>query len=834
MKGNESMIIFKRLMLIGLTTVMLFTVMFPGIANHDMPHDVFERQLVMMVDNETEALTLATQHELELISISHHGVALFRASDDQQFQQMLERGFAANGINRVMAPPWMQDDGDPFRDNQYALTMMDTVSAWTLTEGSVDVVIAIIDTGIDIDHEEFVGRISTLSYNVITEQTGLSAVMDDDGHGTMVAGIIGAIKDNNKGIAGMAQNSPLMIIKADSNDDHTFLDSDIIEAILYATENGADVINLSLGGSYANPQVEAAVLQARSAGVVVVAASGNDGDNTPIYPAAFEAVISVGSINENQTLSEFSNYGPTIDVVAPGKGIATTYLNDEEGIARYVTADGTSFAAPQVTGVVALMKSHMPALTDQDIIERLKATTLDLGDPGFDQYFGHGMVHTYDALTLDLATVYFETYGGLAIDPMRVATNRPFHVADAIKGYHDFTGWYLDEVFDTPFLSGETTISEDATLHALFAPYTYTVSFITSGLAIEPITVNHNETFTLPDAEKEGHAFAGWYIDADYGRAYQVLPVTDDLTLYAKFTPYRYTITFESPGMAIDPVQVDHGDIPELIDPIYEGHAFTGWYLDADYLDPYVPVPTTDDLVLHARFEIRPFMVRFLDAADDVIIIQEIDYGQAATPPEGPDKVPSVSLTFIFSGWDKPFDHVTTDLDIRPVYTLILDRSSVSLSPGIDTIETHQDWIDGGIDLHDLLITPHVRSDLDPDTPGLYAVYYDLYVDDILVETYVRMVRVVARKPDIVITVYPDVTTILAGDAYTDAGASTNIGDIETTGHVDASIPGVYVITYRVSHEDHEVIRSKYVHVLARPADPMVARHYLAERKRWT
>lgn len=819
------MINLKRLMLTVLLTVMLFTVLFQDVSDHELPYDVFERQLVMMVDDEAEALALALEHALDFVSLSRHGVAVFRAVDDRHFQQMLDQGFAANGINRVMAPPWMRD---PFRDNQYALTMMDTVTAWTLTEGSADVMIAIIDTGIDIDHEEFVGRISPLSYNVITEQTGSLAVVDDDGHGTMVAGIIGAIKDNNKGIAGMVQNSPLMIIKADSNDNHSFLDSDIIEAILYATTNGADVINLSLGGTYANPQVEAAVLHARSEGVVVVAASGNDGDNTLIYPAAFEAVISVGSINEDQTLSDFSNYGPTIDVVAPGKGIVTTYPDD-----KYVTAEGTSFAAPQVTGVVALMKSHMPTWTDEDIIERLMATALDLGDPGFDPFFGHGMAHTYDAMTLELATVYFNTSGGLAIDPMRVATNRPFYVSDAVKGYHDFAGWYLDETFETPFVPGETTISEDTTLHALFDPYQYTVSFITSGLPIDAIIVNHNESFILPEAEKEGHAFAGWYLDSGFIQTYKALPVTDDLTLYAKFTPHLYTITFETPGTALDPLQVYHGDIPDLPDPVHDGHVFEGWYLDDAYLDPYVPGPMTDDLVLHARFESRPLVVRFLDADDELIISQDIEHGEAATPPEGPEKTPSVSLTFVFSGWDQPFDHVTKDLDIRPVYTPILDRSTVSLSPGVDTVETDQDWIDGGIVLIDALITPHVRTDLDADTPGRYPVYYDLYVDDILVDTFIRMVRVVERKPDIVITIHPDVTTITTGDSYADAGASTNIGVIETHGLVDTSTPGVYLITYRVSHEGHEVSRSKYVHVLEHPADPLVTRHVLTERKRW-
>ena len=129
--------------------------------------------------------------------------------------------------------------------------------AWTFTQGTTATIIAIIDSGIDTDHEEFTGRISPLAYNARTEQVGLAYVEDDTGHGTMVAGIIGAIKDNRKGIQGIMPNVTLLVIKANDLDNpnttddeaEQFSDSSIIEAIYYAVENGADAINLSLSGT---------------------------------------------------------------------------------------------------------------------------------------------------------------------------------------------------------------------------------------------------------------------------------------------------------------------------------------------------------------------------------------------------------------------------------------------------------------------------------------------------------------------------------------------------------------------------------------------------------
>jgi subtilisin family serine protease len=200
---------------------------------------------------------------------------------------------------------------------------MKVPEAWLLADGSASVVIAIIDTGIDTDHEEFTGRILPNSYNARTKETSttsLDHIEDDNGHGTMVAGIIAANKNNNKGIAGIVSESSLLIIKANNADNLStpedeskeFSDSVIAEGIHYAREQGADIINLSLGSTTQNTIVKNAVTEAQHAGIIIVGASGNDGVSTKYYPASYPGVVSVGSIDETLTISSFSNYNDAV------------------------------------------------------------------------------------------------------------------------------------------------------------------------------------------------------------------------------------------------------------------------------------------------------------------------------------------------------------------------------------------------------------------------------------------------------------------------------------------------------------------------------------------
>ena len=162
------------------------------------------------------------------------------------------------------------------------------------------VLVAVIDTGIDYNHDEFNGNISPLSYNSFHEVVGLEAVMDDAGHGTAVAGVIAATQNNGIGISGIAPLAELLVIKANFDNEGYFSGAAIAEGVYYAVDNGAHVINMSLGGAYPDPVIEEACDFALSQGVIVVAAAGNNGLPVYNYPASFTSVISVGATTESK------------------------------------------------------------------------------------------------------------------------------------------------------------------------------------------------------------------------------------------------------------------------------------------------------------------------------------------------------------------------------------------------------------------------------------------------------------------------------------------------------------------------------------------------------
>lgn len=212
--------------------------------------------------------------------------------------------------------------------------------------------------------------------------------MDESSHGTGVAGVIGAISNNGIGVAGVA-DCRLMAVRAGLSFDQggTFLqEDDLAAAMLYAVDNGADILNLSWGSFDRAFVLEDAIRYAVERGVVVIAAAGNEGEPPVGYPAALDDVISVSAVGTSQ-LAGFSSYGPTLDLAAPGVQIFSTGLDD-----AYGPRSGSSFAAPQVAGLAALLLSRRPDLTSGEIRGALVSSTTDLGPSGWDSSFGSGRV----------------------------------------------------------------------------------------------------------------------------------------------------------------------------------------------------------------------------------------------------------------------------------------------------------------------------------------------------------------------------------------------------------------------------------------------------------
>jgi type VII secretion-associated serine protease mycosin len=259
--------------------------------------------------------------------------------------------------------------------------------AWDLSKGA-GVVVAVVDTGIDLGHPDLAGQI-VAGRNVLVPG---APPADDNGHGTMVSGVIAARTNDAIGVVGIAPSAKIMPIKVlDSSGGGS--DTDIAIGVNWARTHGARVINLSLGGAFDDPVLATAIHQAIAAGIVVVAAAGNDGAENVSYPAADAGVLAVSATDHTGGLAAFSSYGWRVDVAAPGYAITSTTRGS-----GYATESGTSFASPIVAGVAALIRSQHPTWTGAQVDDRIRSTARDLGAPGVDPAFGYGLVDPLGAL----------------------------------------------------------------------------------------------------------------------------------------------------------------------------------------------------------------------------------------------------------------------------------------------------------------------------------------------------------------------------------------------------------------------------------------------------
>lgn len=276
-----------------------------------------------------------------------------------------------------------------YLDYQWNLPSISTEEGWEKTRGNDDIIIAVVDTGIDLNHPEFENKLVT-GYNVLYPN---ELPIDDDGHGTHVAGIISANTNNDEGIAGITWFNKIMPIKVlDQSGAGTLFD--VAEGIYWATDHNAKIINLSLGNYAESEYLHDAVKYAYSKDVILIAAAGNDSISELGYPASYSEVIAVGAVDYNRKLAEFSNFGQYIDVVAPGVNIASTYPKFE-----YASLSGTSMACPHVTGLAGLLKSANPNLSNEEIINIIKNSAIDLGSTGKDQYYGYGIINIENAIS---------------------------------------------------------------------------------------------------------------------------------------------------------------------------------------------------------------------------------------------------------------------------------------------------------------------------------------------------------------------------------------------------------------------------------------------------
>lgn len=266
------------------------------------------------------------------------------------------------------------------------LVQTKVLEAWKIVKENPDVTIAVLDTGVDMNHPDLKGNLVT-GFNLIDSG---QPPLDDHGHGTGVVGVLAAKGKADSGVQGILDKAKIMPIKV--------LDAQglgkpemLAKGIRLAVQHGAKIVLMSLEDPIYSLELEQAVQYAEQQGTLIVAAGGNDGGSIA-YPGAFPTVLSVGAVDQQNRVFSYSNRGPELDLAAPGVGIKTISL---EG---YHEVSGTSFAAPQVAGIAALVLRENPLLTPFQLRQLLKTTADDLGEKGWDPYTGYGLVNAEEAL----------------------------------------------------------------------------------------------------------------------------------------------------------------------------------------------------------------------------------------------------------------------------------------------------------------------------------------------------------------------------------------------------------------------------------------------------
>ncbi|GID27372.1 S8 family peptidase [Paractinoplanes brasiliensis] len=327
-------------------------------------------------------------------------IKVITATSKDKAAGAIKAGQSAKGavgveVDAVATASEVPSGSDTYRSQQWDFSKISVANAWQKSTGA-GVTVAVLDTGVDGKHPDLAANM-VAGYDAIANGNG--GATDPNGHGTHVAGTIAAVTGNGVGISAIAPHSKIMPVRVLGANGSGYM-SDAAEGIIWAADHGASVINMSLGSSSKVTAVTNAISYARSKGVVVVAAAGNDRANgSPTnYPAADAGVIGVAATDSADRVASYSNAGSYVDVAAPGSSIISTYPTALGTRTGYVSMSGTSMASPHVAGVAALLKAARSTLTPDQVESALETSAVDLGAKGFDNDFGNGRIDAAAAL----------------------------------------------------------------------------------------------------------------------------------------------------------------------------------------------------------------------------------------------------------------------------------------------------------------------------------------------------------------------------------------------------------------------------------------------------
>ncbi|WLR50648.1 S8 family serine peptidase [Bacillus tianshenii] len=380
--------------------------------------------------------------------LEHVQMRVLKVKDKAKKQQLMkEWKTRPDVVVEENQPRYVEKVNDPYLNYQWSIPFLELPYMWHYNSSEV-VRIAVIDSGVNINHPDLLGRMVSGGYNFIDNNMDIS---DVHGHGTAVSGVIGATINNREGIAGVTGGVPIEILPLRVTfSDGTGYTSDIIRAINYAIEQEVDVINISMGSTAYSELEREAINTAIEDGIIVVAAAGNNGNNTYSYPASYQNVLSIGSVGESGKVSTFSNFNDRVVLTAPGEKILTTTRDG-----GYEFQYGTSFSTPIVAGTAAVLKSFYPEMNQQDVLNTFIKTAEDRGVPGKDDYYGYGIVQPLDALQ---SRLYINWNAHYDVDYDKIWHVR-FNVPMDANSFESSNVFVLNEAFE--LVDVDVSLSED-------------------------------------------------------------------------------------------------------------------------------------------------------------------------------------------------------------------------------------------------------------------------------------------------------------------------------------------------------------------------------------
>jgi thermitase len=391
--------VLRRRRLLAIATILLVTVLFSPTPGHAAlgPASVGESyvpgQLIVGFNSKLSATTSGLLSSKGLVILREYpeiNAALVQVAETAVNSTLISlranpsvRYAQRNGIVKALFSP-----NDPYWSQQWGPKKIQANLAWDIQRGSSSVLVAVIDTGVNYNHPDLKANYEAVGYDWVNNDND---PMDDNGHGSHVAGSIAAVLNNGVGVAGVAQVKIMAEKMLGASGSAPV--SDAVPAVIHAANSGAEILSNSWGTYFDYQPLHDAFIYAKNHRCLSFAATGNDGGSYRLYPAAYREVIAVGATDQNDKLANFSNWGSWINFTAPGVSIISTWLGTS-----YNTLSGTSMATPHASAVAALIWSQWPSYDRDQVYLQMRNSVDDLGTQYWDPYYGWGRVNAYKAL----------------------------------------------------------------------------------------------------------------------------------------------------------------------------------------------------------------------------------------------------------------------------------------------------------------------------------------------------------------------------------------------------------------------------------------------------